>query len=520
MGGDHSLRIGGYWRNSNTTSINHTGGFATVRYPTSTSNDCSLAATGCQVDLTRDGYTVYDLLNYSAYVQDTITHGRATVQAGLRYDYNKDKAGAASIAANPLGGIWLPAINFPGADPNVAFNNFSPRIGLTYDITGDARTIARTNYARYYGQVGIGGIASTINPVGSTTLRYPWQDLNNDKIAQANEITASANPRSASTNWSAANPANTKSANSVDPNVRNDFTDEFIVGFDREIGLGFAAGANYVWRRYGDFQWNDRVGITSADWVATSFTPAASTCPGAGNRLTPANCPAVTFYQPAFQQPTVITLAMAEGFQRTFNGFELMARKRLSHRWLMNTSYSFNSTIVDFGEFTGSQPSTASAALSEDPSNRNQRQNFQYDYLTSGSGIGNVYINAKWLFKISGLYQLPGDFNVSAFFNARQGYPLENTIQTPSRINGAGQIDVLLDPVGEVRLPNYKNLDFHLERPVKVNNIRFIPNMDIFNVTNSNTIQALRSRQNAANANQIQAILAPRVVRFGVRVNW
>ena len=134
------------------------------------------------MDLTRDGYTVYDLLNNSAYAQDTITHGRATLQLGLRYDYNNDKARAASIAANPLGGPWLPAIDFPGADPGVAFNNFSPRLGFTYDLTGNGKTIARANYARYYGQVGNGGVASTINPVGTTTLRYPWIDANSERL--------------------------------------------------------------------------------------------------------------------------------------------------------------------------------------------------------------------------------------------------------------------------------------------------------------------------------------------------
>jgi hypothetical protein len=35
-----------------------------------------------------------------------------------------------------------------------------------------------------------------------------------------------------------------------------------------------------------------------------------------------------------------------------------------------------------------------------------------------------------------------------------------------------------------------------------------------------NTVQAIRGTQNAANANNIQAILAPRVLRVGVRVNW
>jgi Carboxypeptidase regulatory-like domain len=530
LGSDHSLRFGGYWRNSNTTSINHTGGFATVRYPTAITNDCTLAETGCQVDLTRDGYSVYDLTNYSAYVQDTITHGRATYQAGIRYDYNKDKAGASSIAANPLGGVWLPGIVFPGADPGVAFKDWSPRVGFTFDVTGDGRTIAKANYARYFGQVGNGGVATTINPVGSTTLRYPWTDLNNNGSAEVGEITLSANPISASTNWSAANPANTKSANSVDPDLKNDTTDEFIVGLDREVGRGFAVGANYIWRRYTNFAWSDRQGITSADWVASSFTPAGTTCPGAdGTRISAANCPAVTFFTPSFQQPTVVLLTNIPDFNRAFNGFELIARKRMADHWMMNSSFSFNSTKVNYGGFPGSQPSVTAAAITEDPTNREQRDGFQYDYLTAGSGIGNIYVNAKWLFKLSGMYQAPWGVNVSAFYNARQGYPQEITVQVPScggavttncRANGAGTVDVLLNPVGETRLPNFQNLDFHVERAVKISRLNFVPSLDVFNVANANTVQAIRSRQNASNANQIQAIVAPRVIRFGVRVNW
>jgi hypothetical protein len=42
----------------------------------------------------------------------------------------------------------------------------------------------------------------------------------------------------------------------------------------------------------------------------------------------------------------------------------------------------------------------------------------------------------------------------------------------------------------------------------------------VFNISNSNTEQAIRGTQNASNANLIQAVVAPRVVRFGVRVNW
>ena len=46
---------------------------------------------------TSDATSVYDLTNYAAYVQDTITRGRATWQLGLRFDYNKDKAGAGDL---------------------------------------------------------------------------------------------------------------------------------------------------------------------------------------------------------------------------------------------------------------------------------------------------------------------------------------------------------------------------------------------------------------------------------------
>jgi hypothetical protein len=524
-GGDHALKFGGYWRDSNTTSLAHMGGFARVRFPNSVDNDCSLASTGCQVDLYRDGNSVYDLLNVAAYVQDTYTLGRLTTQLGVRFDRIHDQALAASISANPLGGPWLPAIDFPGADPGVVFNTFSPRLGFTYDLTGNSKTVARANYARYYGQVGNGAISGTINPVSQTAIRYPWIDANKNKSADAGEITLGPNPLAlVAGNWSATNPGATTSSNSVDPNLKDDTTDEFIVGLDREVGGGFAVGASYIWRRYGNFNYEDRVGISTADWVARTFTPAASTCPGADNRTEAATCPTVTYYEPSFQQPTLQQRINVPGYNRTYNGFEVTGRKRMSNHWLMNTSFSFNSATYNYNDFPGSNNMSSGTAgandISEDPTNRTVRNGFQYDYLTAGSGVGNVFVNAKWLFKMSGLYELPFAINVSAFYNARQGYPFEQGILTPSRNNGGNTVFVVLDPIGEERLPNYQNLDIHVERPIRANNIRFIPSLDVFNLSNFNTIQAIRGTQNAANANQIQAILAPRVVRFGVKVNW
>ena len=47
-----------------------------------------------------------------------------------------------------------------------------------------------------------------------------------------------------------------------------------------------------------------------------------------------------------------------------------------------------------------------------------------------------------------------------------------------------------------------------------------MPSLDIFNVANSGTEQAFRPAQNSSNANFIQALVAPRVARFGIKVSW
>jgi hypothetical protein len=527
MGGDHTFKFGGYYRDNFSESPSTTGGRAIARFPTAITNDCAALAAAnpntitawCQAQLTRDGLSVYDLKNVSAYVQDTFTHKRLTTQLGIRYDRNHDQVLAASVVANPIVPEWLPAAGFPGTDPKIIFNNFSPRVGFSYDVVGNGKTLAHANFARYYGQVGTGGVASQVNPVNAAFVRFPWNDANGDKFIQANELrTGVNNVLATGGNYNPNNPSAVGTLNTIDPNLKNDVTDEFIVGIDREIGSGFAAGASYIWRRYGDFQFTDLNGVATSDYTATTFTPAASACPAAQNAV----CPTVTMFVPNFQVPTVSTLTNAGGYNRTFNGMEVTARKRLSNHWLMNSSFAYNSTLVNFDDFTGSinATSTTSATLVEDPTNRSLRNGFQYDYPSAGSGIGNIYVNSKYLFKLSGMYQLPYAVNVSAFYNARQGYPFERFVQGPPRINGGGTPSILVDNVGDSRLPTFQNLDFHVERPIKLGTTRIIPSLDIFNVTNNNTVQAIRGTQNASNANNIQAIVAPRVLRFGARFNW
>src|SRR5262249_44909065 len=408
FGGDHAFKVGGYWKDANTFATTHPPGYAVARFPTAITNDCSLASTGCQTNVTRDGRGIFDLVNVAFYAQDTLTHKKLTLQLGVRYDRNHDQALATSVDGNPLVPNWLPAINFPGLDPGVTFNNVSPRLGATYALTATGRTILKANYASYWGQVGTGGVANQLNPITRTSVRYPWIDLNGDKFVQANEIVASNRPLAVTGNWDPNNPTSASTANTVDPNLKNDRTDEIIVGVESEIASRFAVGVNYIWRRYTNFQFTDTVGLDPADYVAVNFTPPASSCPSG------ARCPAVTYFQPAFQLPTITRLTnfSTDQYNRAFNGFEVTGRKRLSNGWMMSASAAYNSTTVNNG-FAGAFANT----VSEDPTNRALRDGFQYDFLTSGSGLGNVYVNAKWLIKVSGMYEAPFGINASAFYN-------------------------------------------------------------------------------------------------------
>ena len=49
---------------------------------------------------------------------------------------------------------------------------------------------------------------------------------------------------------------------------------------------------------------------------------------------------------------------------------------------------------------------------------------------------------------------------------------------------------------------------------------KLLPSFDMFNMFNANTVMGQRANQNAANANQVFGILAPRIARVGLMVNF
>ena len=494
LGGDHSLTFGYRWRNAHSTIRNHHGGFIDALF----TNGAATAA-----DIWRDQNSVSHLDTHAVYLQDTYSRNRWTINLGIRLDRQDDSAEAAPVPENPFFPQLMPAIDFKGADANVAWTELSPRAGVTYDFNGDGKTLLSASLATYYGQMAPGQLSSQLAATGAVFVRYPWTDANGDEFVQHGEVNTSAPFLAKSLDYDPANPASTTSPARVDPGLKADRTREFILGFDRQIGVHASAGASYIWRNYDRYAWNDLDDWTSANYRAVNYVPAG--CPAN------ARCEPITYYEPVSQLPSTNTYTNRQDRHRDFNGLELTFTKRHAGRWSMNASFSYNDAVEHFGAASLEDPTCVADTCPGD---------FQYAPESAGSGIGNVFQNARWLTKVNGRVSLPYDINVAANYLGRQGFPFPQSILTPERANGAGTVQVQLDAMGAVRYGNLHTLDVRIDRAFRVRAIRIVPALDVFNLANANTVLASNRQQAAANANTVSGIVAPRVARVGITAHW
>lgn len=501
LGGDHAIKAAWRWRQGSDFTEYHEGGNTHALY---------WNGAPAEAQLWRDSQTGYHLDTQAAWVQDTYTRRGLTLNLGLRWDRQHDSADASSVPSHPFQGKmtaqgvpfdWLPAATFAGADSGVVWNDFSPRAGAVYDVTGDGRNLAKASYGRYYRQLSSIYLSQVLNTVTPASISFPWSDLNGDDVVQIGEIDTSQ-ILDFSGNYDPWNPGFPASTGSVDSGIKNETTDEIVLGFEREVGAQFGMGVSYIWRKYNGFPYIDTIGMTSADWVKRTFTPKASACPAG------ARCETVEYWEPAIPFPAEYVVINQPDTDRRYQGVEITARRRASNRWGMNGSLTFNDTREYY----------RSADAYEDPTN-----------VDSLNGLADaqwapdqsVTVNGRWLGKLSGFYMLPWwEIALAGFYQVRQGHAFAPGIRTPSRANYAGTIVVLLDPMGDVRLPVVQTLDASVTKPLKIGRLKATLIADVFNLTNENTVLRRARVQNASTANNATIIIGPRVARFGIRLNW
>jgi len=481
----------------------------------------------------------YSVKSNDAYVGDTIMVGNLTLQAGLRYDLQKGSVQGGSTKGNSVLGAAYPPISWNSVS-GLKWDSISPRLGLTYTLGADKKTLLRAAYSRYVDQLG-GTTVYHVSPGGYQYLYYYFNDKNKNLIADPGELT------------------DFQFAVGVDPNkltVANQMyrwdkkmnpphTDELILGFEREIVSDLSVGVNGTYRKLDDFIWNAGEKTqgsgnfySPSDYVQKTVI-AALNCTG----ITAAPCTKVgflpggetshtfTYYQLKAGTPAPIYYVITNrpDYHQTYEGVEFTATKRMSNRWMLRG----NVTLQDWKQHVGS------GAIIDPTRNRGSAAGAGANpgWVTgcitcdgsevlqgSGSGSGSkggVYINSKWAYNLTGVYQIPV-VETSLGFNltGRQGYPIPYDFRV--NVPGEGFKYILAeDDTDKYRHENLTELDLRLAKDIRISRAGITVSVDAFNILNKNTIlQRDVRRLNQSVANHITEIQSPRVFRLGARVTF
>jgi hypothetical protein len=439
-------------------------------------------------------------------------------------------AAGLTCAAGSLNAL-LPGIQFPGQSEELNWQSISPRIGLTYALGAQKKTLLRAAYNRYVSQMG--STVASSSPVGNSNFTFLGVDANNDHTIQRNELQlvrsfGGINP---------ANPTSLTSTRRVDYDMNPPTTDEFLVGVEHELWTDFTVGFTYTHRINNDlpvvrFEKTQGAGdfYTSADYELVRNTGGSFT--GNGHSFSTGTA-AVYQLKAGVPTPTFSVITNRPDYSQTYDGIEVTATKRLANRWMLRVNASYNDYTEDCGSGsyanpTRGLPSTGIVNGAAEWGGPAACIGGQLAPQSAGSGaFGNVFIGSKYNANISGVYTAPWGINLGANLLYRQGYP--NVLRsTVSGLRG-GSATVALEPVGDRRFDNVYQLDLRVAKDFRIMNLAtFSVSADIFNATNERTILqrngAIINNAGtdafAAAGYRITELQAPRVYRIGGKLTF
>jgi len=129
------------------------------------------------------------------------------------------------------------------------------------------------------------------------------------------------------------------------------------------------------------------------------------------------------------------------------------------------------------------QKGTYSRGLGDDFNNPNNEINRKNDILN---------YDATQMFKVLSNYTFPKSFSVGINYQHYTGYPLDPNNGPPTAIFenlNQGQVAVIGETIGNIRLPNVNIVNLRFSRPTHLGD-RFTlePIADLFNIGNANTV--------------------------------
>jgi len=249
------------------------------------------------------------------YGMDTWHFNRLSMTAGLRWEYLSAEIEPSSAPA----GRFVPARNFARVDCNTVkgmgcFKNWSPRLGIVYDLFSNHRTALKAGFGKYNTPI-VTSILNNFNPMFLTTVNIPWNDANRNGIAEGagfaqGELGPNPNPL-----------FGILQNRTLDPNFQREYNLQYSAGIQQQVARGVTL--NFNWNRRVDYQ---QVLTLNNAVPASAWTPYEIVNPLDGTPITVFNLQPAYFGLPA---QVYQTNTRQSSRANTYNGFETSVTARL-----------------------------------------------------------------------------------------------------------------------------------------------------------------------------------------------
>ncbi|HSK79795.1 MAG TPA: TonB-dependent receptor [Thermoanaerobaculia bacterium] len=478
--------------------------------------------------LSREGKPTVRLDTTSAFLQDTLAVGSLTANVGLRWDRQGGENLPTSVRANPAFPELLPAVQYPGGDSGFTWSTISPRLGLTWALGKEKKTVVRGSYSRFADQLGT-EYAGWLNPLGFQSYRYFYSYNAGGRTLEPGDLGFEFSPPSGNVDPITLGPLQ---SNAVDPDFEAPVTDEVLLGSERALRPDFVVGLHLTWRRYTGIPELERL-LFEGD----SRSPENLARLGRPHRREDYRPgPPVTVTGPDGRSYTATYWELQPGLtsrgfllengdrEQDFKGAFLTFNKRLANRWLMRGHFGWQ-------DWKWRIPDSEN----EDPTDNVAGGVLDGSEVLNGSRTvagpkGHIFLNADWSYNVNGMYQIapdrPWGVNVAANVSGRQGYPIRyaRRVFRETVVDEAGQgLFLPLTPSTEVddyRYPDVHVVDLRVEKEIRFQRGSLVLGVDVFNAMNEAYVLQRSAVLGRANGDYVTEILSPRVVRLGARVSF
>jgi hypothetical protein len=416
------------------------------------------------------------------WADDTYRLGpRVTLNLGLRYDRSRASFGTYEIldrAGNPTGQTTA-AVN-----DLFTWNTVSPRVGVNWKVTADGHNVLKAHYGRYYRGI-VTGEFDNVSP--SVSPRFLFSGAYDEAGEPIDPVLVADN-----------------SQLRVDPGLKSPYTDQFIVGYERELAKGLGLALNYVHKR----------GQRYAGWrdVTGQYTPVIySDTEGVG-----ASGRDITVLRldsdPA--ESVFVLTNRGELFTR-YHGLTVQLTKRMTN-WQATASLVWSKASgrlpASLGGPTDEPTGTATGPGSRFGQNPNDFIN------TDGRLIHDRPLTAKVQF----VYQFPKGFLVGLNFNHQKGRPYGRLVQLPAELVGL-PTNILAERLdGSRRVGTWNVLDLRVQKEFALSGAaRLALFADGLNVTNDDASDGVGSRLGTSEGFGVPTdFILPRRLMLGAKLSF